>query len=137
MSALPCLFASASVAAFFAPVDEKGFEPRSVTVDPGDTVAFENVDDEAHWPASDDHPNHEEYPEFDPRKPVQPITDWSFTFERAGQWKYHDHINPYLTGEVVVRDEGDRAGYGGFLSSVRAFLRRRLRDGDLGPRRQT
>jgi hypothetical protein len=57
----------------------------------------ENVDDEAHWPASDDHPTHEEHPEFDPRKPVQPNTEWSFTFERPGQWKYHDHMNPYLS----------------------------------------
>ena len=62
---LLCLFVCASVAAFFAPVDEaafahegegsavvhvsdKGFAPRSVAVDSGDTVVFENVDDEAH-----------------------------------------------------------------------------------------
>ena len=136
--ALLCLFVCVSVAAFFSidavlahegndgsvvvHVTDKGFEPRSVEIQSGDTIVFENVGDEAHWPASDDHPTHEEYPAFDPKKPVQPNTQWSFTFDRAGKWEYHDHMNPYLTGEIVVRDAGDQGWYGGFLSSVRAFF---------------
>jgi len=99
-----------------------GFEPRSVEIYAGDTVVFENVGGEAHWPASDDHPTHEEYPEFDPKKPVQPDTEWSFTFDRPGKWKYHDHMNPYLTGEVVVRNDGDQAGPGDFFSSIKALF---------------
>jgi plastocyanin len=105
-------------------VTDEGFEPRSVEVAAGRTVVFENVGDEAHWPASDDHPTHEEYPEFDPKEPVQPGTEWSFTFDRPGKWGYHDHMNPYLTGEIVVRPESDPAGpeQGGLLPSIGFFF---------------
>ena len=138
---LLCLLACLSVAGFFAlageasahegddgsvvvHVTDDGFEPRSVEVDAGTTVVFENVGGEAHWPASDDHPTHEEYPEFDPKKPVQPGTEWSFTFDRPGEWGYHDHMNPYLTGEIEVLPERDPAGSepGGLLSSIGAFF---------------
>ncbi len=128
-----CLLACVSVALFLAPVKGSlaheeaggvvvhatngGFEPESVEVAAGETVVFENVDDEGHWPASDDHPTHELYPAFDPKKPVQPGTSWSITLDKPGAWKYHDHMNPPLTGEVVVREAP-----GGLLSSVGAFF---------------
>jgi plastocyanin len=102
-------------------VTDEGFEPRSITVEAGRTVVFENVGDEAHWPASDDHPTHQEYPGFDPRKPVQPGTEWSFTFDRPGEWGYHDHMNPYLTGEIVVRNTAG-PGQGGLIASIEAFF---------------
>lgn len=53
-------------------VTDEGFEPRSVEIEPGDTVTFENASSEARWPASDDHPMHTGYPGFDPKKPVGP-----------------------------------------------------------------
>ena len=102
-------------------VTDEGFEPRSITVEAGRTVVFENVGDEAHWPASDDHPTHQEYPGFDPKKPIQPGEEWSFTFDRPGEWGYHDHMNPYLTGEIVVRNTAG-PGQGGLISSIEAFL---------------
>jgi plastocyanin len=97
---------------------EKGFKPRSVEVEVGTTVVFENVDDEGHWPASDNHPTHEVYSAFDPKKPVQPNTEWGFTFDKPGKWEYHDHMNPYMMGEIVVVEDGP----GGFLSSVGALF---------------
>jgi plastocyanin len=100
-------------------VTEEGFDPASVEVQSGDTVVFENVDDEGHWPASDDHPTHEIYPTFDPKKPIQPATSWTATLDRLGTWKYHDHMNPTLTGEVVVTKA---APPGGFFSSVGAVF---------------
>ena len=118
-----CVFACWFVATFFAfasgasahegedgsavvHVTDEGFEPRSVEVGAGDTVVFENVGEEAHWPASDDHPTHEVYPEFDPKGPIEPDAEWSFTFDRPGKWEYHDHMNPYLTGEIAVTGGG-------------------------------
>lgn len=97
-------------------VTDEGFEPRSVEVAAGDTVVFENTGQKAHWPASDDHPTHTLYPEFDPLGPVEPGTDWSFTFDKLGTWKYHDHQSPYLKGEVIVREDE------GFLASMQNFF---------------
>ena len=103
-------------------VTEKGFEPESVKVRTGETVVFENMDDEGHWPASDSHPTHEEHPAFDPKKPVQPSTEWSFTFDEPGKYEYHDHMNPYLMGEVIVEEGTASAGVGGFFASLGIFL---------------
>lgn len=101
-------------------VTDTGFEPRSVEVGPGDTVSFENAGDKAHWPASDDHPMHTAYLGFDPKKPVPPGGEWGFTFDKPGKWAYHDHSNPYLEGEVVVRDEEPEGD--GLLSSVSSLF---------------
>ncbi len=131
-----CLLACVSVVLLLAPVGaasahegdgtvvvhvtDEGFEPRLVEIGPGDTVSFENVGDKAHWPASDDHPMHTGYPGFDPKKPVAPGAEWSFTFDKPGKWAYHDHMNPYLEGEVVVRDEEPKSE--SFLSAVSSFF---------------
>ena len=133
---LACFSAAAFAMAFFAGgasahegdedavvvhVTDEGFEPRSVEVEAGTTVVFENVGGEAHWPASDDHPTHEKYSAFDPKEPVEPGSEWGFAFDRPGKWEYHDHMNPYLTGEVVVRRPAGPEG-GGFFASIGAFF---------------
>jgi plastocyanin len=114
-------------------ISDGGFEPKSVEVSAGDTVVFENVDQKPHWPASDPHPTHTEYPGFDPKKPVEPGSEWSFTFDKPGDWTYHDHQAPYLKGEIVVDDgesaasggrdqTGGKSGIGGLLASITGFL---------------
>ena len=134
LATLLCLFVCVSVASSLVRMDaslahplddgdvvvhvtQKGFEPASVEVGAGETVVFENLDDEGHWPASDDHPTHERYPAFDPKKPVGPGTSWSVTLEKPGGWEYHDHMNPTLTGEVVVTEAS-----GGLFASTGAFF---------------
>ena len=99
-------------------VTDEGFEPSSVEIVSGETVVFENSGQKAHWPASDDHPTHTKYPEFDPLKPLEPENEWSFTFDKPGEWKYHDHQNPYLRGEILVREDPGASSGEGF----RAFI---------------
>lgn len=83
-------------------MDSKGFSPSEITVSVGETVTFINIDDRNHWPASNVHPIHEEYSEFDPRGSIKPGESWSFTFERAGIWEYHDHLIPPHRGTIEV-----------------------------------
>lgn len=101
-------------------VTDEGFEPQTLEVQAGETVVFENLGRKPHWPASDDHPMHTKYPEFDPLKPLEPETQWSFTFDNPGEWKYHDHQNPYLKGEVLVREDLEASG--DFLAFVQTFF---------------
>lgn len=82
-----------------------GFEPQSVTVDENSTIIFVNKDSEAHWPASNVHPTHEIYPEFDPRKPINPGESWPFKPKRVGAWRYHDHLFPHKRGIITVSAE--------------------------------
>ena len=83
---------------------EDGYEPKEVTIQKGDIVLFTNETDEYHWPASDLHPTHGIYPEFDPLRPVAPGEDWKFKFEQAGEWKFHDHIRANKVGTVTVTE---------------------------------
>lgn len=84
---------------------QNGFEPQTVTVDENSTVIFINQDKVDHWPASNVHPTHELYPEFDPQRAINPGSSWSFKPKKIGQWKYHDHLLPHLRGTLIVQAE--------------------------------
>lgn len=104
------------------------FQPQQVAITQGSTVRFENQGSSAVWPASDVHPDHQQYPggdysqsgsyfgsqactgenqpkdgAFDPCHRIQPGEAWSFTFNEAGTWTYHNHLAPSQTGTIVVQ----------------------------------
>lgn len=81
---------------------EEGFSPLEIKIKPGTTIRFLNKSKYWHWPASDLHPTHTLYPEFDPLKPIGPKEEWDFKFEKNGEWGFHDHLAPYITGKVIV-----------------------------------
>lgn len=81
------------------------FEPSEVIIDENSTVIFVNQDKVKRWPASNLHPTHELYPEFDTKKTIQPGESWSFKPKKPGVWKYHDHENPHLRGTLTVTAE--------------------------------
>ncbi len=85
---------------------EDRYEPDTLVIQTKDTVTFKTKSDKLFWPASSVHPDHEVYPEFDSRAPIEPGNSWSFTFDKAGSWKFHDHLRPFLRGEIIVVDEG-------------------------------
>ena len=80
-----------------------GYSPSVVTIRAGDTVKFVNNSSNNMWPASDPHPTHTNYPEFDPMTSISPGGQWSFTFSKPGTWGYHDHLTPGKTGTVIVQ----------------------------------
>lgn len=83
-------------------VDESGFHPAAVEIAVGERVRFENQGSSWHWPASDLHPTHELYSDFDPREPIAPGESWTFTFREVGTWRMHDHLQPQMRGTVTV-----------------------------------
>ncbi len=85
-----------------------GFIPQKATVDVNSAVIFINKDGKAHWPASNTHPTHELYPEFDPKRAIAPGQSWAFKPKRAGVWKYHDHLSPHKRGLIIVASEKDQ-----------------------------
>jgi len=104
-------------------IDERGFEPETITLNPGTEVIFENIGKEDHWPATDNHPTHtlydgtsleehcvdESLETFDSCGPVSAGESWSFVFEKSGTFRYHDHLWPHLNGEITVKG-GDTGG---------------------------
>jgi plastocyanin len=97
-------------------ITKNGFEPKSVSLLKGEKVLWINLDQSAHWPAVDPHPAHTDYPEkggcinsaFDACRPIQPGGKWEFVFNHAGTWKYHDHLNPSFSGEVIVKEKSQQ-----------------------------
>jgi plastocyanin len=80
------------------------YTPSDVTIQKGQTVVFKNESVDWRWPASNLHPTHDIYPQFDPKEPVAPGDTWSFQFDQAGDWRMHDHLAPYITGTITVKE---------------------------------
>ena len=93
---------------------DSGFSPASVTIQLGDTVTFTNSSGGSMWVASAVHPTHTAYAgtplsehcpggsalAFDQ---CQAGATYSFKFDKAGSWKYHNHAASQFTGTVVVQ----------------------------------
>ena len=96
--------------------DGSNFSSSSQTIKKGDSVTFRNESTRELWPASAFHPTHPIYPGSDIRKcgsaEASSIFDackrlsqgetYTFTFNEAGSWKYHNHLSPSQTGEIIV-----------------------------------
>lgn len=109
--ALSALFISIGLVKPFSPqgkiyevvLTESGFIPKDITIDHGDSIKFSTTLKEPFWPASDLHPTHGIYPEFDPQEPIEPDKSWTFQFLKSGRWRFHDHLQPILRGTIVVQ----------------------------------
>ena len=105
-----------SVTEHVVEITANGFSPRELTISVGDSVAWVNKDAEEHWPASAMHPTHTVYPGsniekcgtseeteiFDACGGILPGESWTFVFNEAGSWGYHDHIINGLFGKIIV-----------------------------------
>ena len=83
-------------------MSETGFSPSKLSIRAGQTVVFENAGQREHWPASNIHPTHGIYPEFDSKSGVPPGGSWAFTFTKPGIWRCHDHLFPETACTVTV-----------------------------------
>lgn len=81
---------------------DNSYEPVNIKIKAGTVVKFVNESKDYRWPASDLHPSHLIFPEFDAKGALAPGEDWDFVFEKAGEWGYHDHLAPYITGIITV-----------------------------------
>lgn len=79
-----------------------GFSPDPVTIDINSTIIFLNKDIDPRWPASNVHPTHELYPEFDSKKGINPGESWVFKPQKIGDFKYHDHLFSHMRGTIKV-----------------------------------
>ncbi len=83
-------------------ITEEGFSPKVKTVKHLSKIRFINSSSTGHWIASDSHPTHEMYPDFDSKKAIMPGEEWEIEIKRGGEISYHDHINPQFTGVIKV-----------------------------------
>lgn len=79
------------------------FAPNNLTINAGDTIVFKNSSSKNFWPASGPHPQHTNYPEFDPKKAVAAGANFEFKFTKVGEWPFHDHLTPTAFGKIIVK----------------------------------
>lgn len=91
---------------FVITLTNDGFIPTALTVPIGAEVTFRTTEKRYFWPASNEHPAHTAYSEFDPKRPVAPDEQWVFRFEKTGTWGFHDHISPFYIGTITVTGDG-------------------------------
>lgn len=98
--------AEAPVKATIVYTDE-GFSPQKVTIAQGGEVEFVNRSSMPLWVASNPHPEHTDYPEFNTPKilgdRMPDMKDGTrFTFQKVGSWGFHNHTASGDATEVAV-----------------------------------
>lgn len=83
-------------------VTSNGFSPKEITIKAGESVTWENQDSVDHTVNSAVHPTHLVYPPLN-LGVIKPGEQKSLAFPAAGTYKYHDHLNPSLTGSITVQ----------------------------------
>lgn len=92
---------------------EKGFVPQMVTIKEGGTVTFESTDGNDFWVASGDHADHAQYSGTGEVSHCPDLTGTAFdqcgvgktflfTFQKIGEWDFHNHLKEENTGMVMV-----------------------------------
>jgi plastocyanin len=92
-----------------------GFQPSELTIEQGETVTWINNASGPMWVGSDRHPTHTQYEGTTLSEHCQNGDQssaafdqcstgdrFSFTFEKTGEWGYHNHENAGQTGTVIV-----------------------------------
>lgn len=83
-----------------------GFDPSILEVPAGARVRFVNNAQVSVWPASDPHPTHSDFPEFDSRAGILPGESYTFTFTKLGTFSFHNHSKSIERGIIRVSNPG-------------------------------
>lgn len=81
---------------------DTGFQPSFLAIHVGDTIKFRNESTHGMWVASNPHPTHGDYPEFDQDKSVGAGSQYTFKFTKVGTWGFHNHDNSSHQGVITV-----------------------------------
>jgi len=94
---------------------DSGFSLDTVTIKKGESVTWVNQSNEGMWVASAAHPTHIVYSGTALNEHCPDTADtafdqcgtgnsYTFTFDKTGTWKYHNHVDASKTGTIVVTE---------------------------------
>ncbi len=84
-------------------ITDQGFSPAAITVKKGQPVTWQNSDEAIHQVAGDPHPQHDEVEGFFAPTPLNAGDSYTFVFDKAGTYHYHDELNPEaFSGTIIV-----------------------------------
>lgn len=83
-------------------ISSTSFSPATITISVGGSVTFTNGDSAAHQVMSAPHPVHTNFPPLNVGV-IGAGESRTVVFAQSGTFLYHDHLNPGITGKVVVQ----------------------------------
>jgi plastocyanin len=95
----PVVPAAKTVSVF---IENNKFNPADAVINKGDTIVWLNKDKATHVIASDPHPAHTDLPALVSGN-IEEGKTFSFKFDTAGKFGYHDHLKPATKGTVEVK----------------------------------
>ena len=88
----------------YVSITSNGFDPATITIKPNKAVVWTNNDTKAHQVASDPYPSDNALAGFKSASAINNGQTYSFVFNKAGSYSYHDDKNPStFKGTVVVK----------------------------------
>ncbi len=78
------------------------FSPNPLTVAPGTTVTWKNIDTVSHYVTSGKPSDETTGSVFDSGNLIKPGSTYQFTFANAGTFDYFCSVHPWMTGQVIV-----------------------------------
>jgi hypothetical protein len=87
----------------------EGYSPAVLEVSLGSKVGFKNTSDFPMWTASDPHPLHSDYGDFDSRRDYLAGETYVYEFKETGTFGYHNHEKSLHRGIVRVYDPANPA----------------------------
>ena len=82
-------------------VTANGFSPNSVTVKSGTQITWVNKTDSMVTVNSNPHPVHNLYPQLNLGR-FGPSQSVLVTLDKPGTYTYHNHLDPIITGKIIV-----------------------------------
>ncbi|MEM2759705.1 MAG: plastocyanin/azurin family copper-binding protein [Nitrososphaerales archaeon] len=84
----------------------KSYDPKEVTVTPGTTVIWTNMDTAGHTVTSGDVKDASTWANlFDSGFPLMPPgATFEFKFDKVGEYPYFCQVHPWMTGKVIVKE---------------------------------
>ena len=85
-------------------IKSSGFFPGTVKVKVNSDVLWTNEDSAGHSVVSNPHPSHTDLPGLNSKANISQNGTYSYRFDTAGTYKYHDDVNPTFNGVVIVEN---------------------------------
>lgn len=86
-------------------ISSSGFSPATVEIKKGQSVTWKNADTANHQPSSDPYPTNTGLADLGRSEVLKQNDEFTYQFEKAGTYTYHDNLNPYkLKGTVIVSE---------------------------------
>lgn len=82
----------------------EGYSPNVLEVEIGSRVAFHNMSDIPMWTASDPHPVHSDFSDFDAQRGYGVGETYIYQFQNVGTFGFHNHMKSLHRGVIRVID---------------------------------